>query len=753
MKWDNIPSELKLNAMWCVWKLSDDEKKLPYNAVTGALAKSNDIKTFHPFSVVLTHLNTYLNYDEDGRQTGGLGLGIFNGYSAVDIDKCRQTDGTLSAMAQDIIAYCNSYTETSPSGTGIRIIFRTNNTFNKSDYYTNNAKLGLEIYVSKHTNKYVTITGKMLSATSDINDVDIQPILDKYMRKPHAPVNQSVTRSSAFDIDTCRDTKLRNLWADRPADDNESSHDLALCSKLAFYLGNDRSRVRDAFESSPYYQTKDDKHIRKWDRDDYREQTLDKACSGAVMGSGNLSPASVKVDDFGLTDTGNAHLFAEMFDGRIKYNIDNQQWMVWNDKFWQFDKFGTIKNYAELVIEKMKLQAKNVEDENVRKAIFANVKRALSSSGKASMLKESEHLENIPVTNEAFDNDPFLFCCKSGVIDLRTGHVTSHERGQMISKYSPYEIDRGKPVLWIKFLNEIFENDSTVIDYIQSVLGYAMTGSTREQCMFMLIGDGSNGKSLLTEIMNKALGSYAATSNVDILLEKHTQTAGNLGDVARLNKIRNVITDEAKLGDKLNESAIKTMTSGIGKIVARFLYGNEFEFTPIFKIFMSSNYKPVIRGTDHGIWRRIRTIPFNVVIPDDKQDKDLILKLSAELPQILWWMVEGCMRWQRDGLIIPKKFEEATREYRAEMDVVQRWLDEVCEFRSSYRTKSSELFKNFSQYAKVNREFEMSHTAFGRNLSKKYDKRSVVGVTWYYGIALKANNPYRDDDMDQYGEI
>lgn len=749
MKWDNIPSELKLNGLWCVWKMTDG-KKLPYNAVTGALAKSNDKRTFHPFSTVITRLSAYLGYDEEGRQTGGLGLGIFNGYSAIDIDHCRDEDGALSDMASDIIKRCNSYTEISPSGTGVRIIFKTDVTFDKQKYYTNNSKLGLEIYISEHTNKYVTITGKLLGDTRDITTVDIMPLLDEYMLKPSARRQQAT-----FDPALSRDEKLRSLWFS-PAPGSgadESERDLALCSKLAFYLKNDRSAVDDMFRQSPYYASKDVRHTEKWERrDDYREQTLDKACSGECITErvSHLSPAVARIDDFGLTDTGNAHQFVEMFGGRIKYNIDNKQWMVWNDKFWQTDTYGTIKNYAELVIEQMKLQAKYVEDDNMRSAILANVRRALSSAGKTAMLRESEHLAGIPVTNNDFDIDPYLFCCKSGVIDLRTGKIVPHDRSQMISKYSPYEISHAVPKRWLKFLDEIFEGNSDVVDYMQRVLGYAMTGSMREQCMFMLIGDGSNGKSLLLEIMNKAMGSYGATSNVDILLEKHTQNAGNLGDIARLNKIRNVITDEAKLGDKLNESAIKTMTSGIGKIVARFLYGNEFEFTPIFKIFMASNYKPVIRGTDHGIWRRIRTIPFNVVIPDDKQDKDLVSKLSDEIPQILGWMIDGAMKWQAFGLTQPAVFDEATREYRAEMDVVQRWLDEVCEFKPSYRTKSSELFKNFSQYAKVNREFEMSHTAFGRNLSRKYNKRVVVGVTYYYGIALKGDNPYRDDEDNNY---
>ena len=481
MKWDNIPSELKLNGLWCVWKLTDG-RKLPYNALTGALAKSNDKRTFHPFSTVTTRRSAYRSCDEGGRQTGGLGLGIFNGYSAIDIDHCRDDDGKLSDMAQDIISRCNSYTEVSPSGHGVRIIFKTNVTFNKKKYYTNNSKLGLEIYISEHTNKYVTITGKLLGNVRDISTVDVAPLLDEYMLKhPSAtPVRQ---RSTEFDPALSRDEKLRSLWLGTAPGSgaDESERDLALCSKLAFYLGNDRSAVDDMFRSSPYYASKDERHREKWERrDDYREQTLDKACSGECITERPTSTVtSVRVDDFGLTDTGNAHQFADMFGGRVKYNIDNKQWMVWNDKFWQTDVYGTIKNYAELVIEQMKLQAKYVDNDNMRTAILSNVKRALSSAGKTAMLKESEHLAGIPVTNNDFDTDPFLFCFKSGVVDLRTGKIIPHDRSQMISRYSPYEISHGTPKRWLKFLDEIFEGNQEVVDYIQRVLGYAITGSMR----------------------------------------------------------------------------------------------------------------------------------------------------------------------------------------------------------------------------------------------------------------------------------
>jgi len=260
--------------------------------------------------------------------------------------------------------------------------------------------------------------------------------------------------------------------------------------------------------------------------------------------------------------------------------------------------------------------------------------------------------------------------------------------------------------------------------------------------MFFLFGDGSNGKSLLLDMLNEAMGSYGKTSNADILLEKYNASQGNLGDIARLKGTRFVMTDEAKHNDKLNESAIKTYTSGIGNIVARYLYGNEFEFTPNMKLFMSSNYKPRITGTDHGIWRRIKVIPFNKVIPDEKQDKHLKTKLLKEMPQILGWMIKGCLLWQRHGLNEPDKLKDAHKDYRSEMDIVQRWINEACLIDETEYTPSSELFENFSNYVQQNKEYQLSHTMFGRNMSKKFKKGRYGGVTVYRGVILKPTSQY-----------
>lgn len=752
---DNIPEELKLHGVWCGWKLSD-RGKVPYDLVTGRLAKSNDKSTFHSWDVALKNISKYYNYNKDGKLTGGLGLGIFNGYSAIDIDHCIDEDGNLSEMAMDVIDYCSTYTEVSPSGTGIRLIFKTNTPLEKDYYYINNQKIGLEIYLSDQTHKFVTITGDV-KFSANIADIDISYILDKYMQKRGVGVQHNVD----IDVDTgevvesdfdasqfFNDIKFKELWQGvAPGSGaNENELDLALCNKLAYYLKGNYQAINKAFISSPYYATKDTKHMKKWEqRDDYREMTIKKAIKSVKV---------YKSDDYSLTDTGNARRFIERYGDIVRYNVDNESWMYWNGEYWQTDVYHNIKNFAEVVVEEMRYKLKSVDDENVRKAIIKNIKRTLQSNGKSAMLKESQHIEGVPATNNDFDKDPLLFNTASGVVDLRSGDIKPHDKALMLSEYTPYEVDlANEPKKWLAFLEDIFEGDKATISYMQRVLGYAMTGLTQEQCMFFLFGDGSNGKSLLLDVVNEALGSYGKTSNADILLEKYNKSSGNLGDVARLKSTRFVMTDEAKHNDKLNESAIKTYTSGIGNIVARYLYGNEFEFTPIMKIFMSSNYKPRITGTDHGIWRRIKVIPFNKVIPDEKQDKQLKTKLLKEMPQILGWMVKGCILWQRDGLKEPESLKEAHKDYRSEMDIVQRWLNEVCVEIEGDSTSSAELFENFSNYVKANKEYQLSHTMFGRNMSRKYRKIRVSGKMHYKGIVIKPDNDYNRLSKEEYDEI
>ena len=357
--------------------------------------------------------------------------------------------------------------------------------------------------------------------------------------------------------------------------------------------------------------------------------------------------------------------------------------MLWNGVYWQFDSFNQIKNYAEILVEEMKMEAFSIQDLEKQKQYLKNVNRAFNSSGKELMLKEAQHIRNVPINNDMLDRDDMLFNCENGIIDLKTGSLLPHDKKYLLSSISNTELKNEKPVMFLKFLDEIFLGNKNIIHYIHKALGYSMTGSTKEQKMFICVGDGANGKSLLLQIINEVLCDYAASSSVDLLLDKKTQSS-NMSEVARLKGKRMVITNETKLGDKLNESAVKDITGGNNKITARFLYANEFEFYPKMKIWMATNHMPIIRGTDNGIWRRIVKIPFDRVFKDFEQDKDLIFKLRKEKNAILNWLVQGCLLWQREGLKEPAELEHELKEYRTEMDLVQKWINENCEINPSY---------------------------------------------------------------------
>lgn len=717
----NIPSELKLNGLWCGWKLTDKGKE-PFNLSTGYHAKSNDPSTFSTYPVLLNNIHKYLKF-EGSKQVGGIGLGIFRGYSAVDIDHCVDENGTISEMARDIIDFCNSYTEYSPSGKGIRIIFKTQIKIDKNQYYINNKNNGLEIYISDNTNKFVSITGNKISGDA-ISEIDITYVLDKYMKR------------NVFNIEKVleKDEKLRTLWNKQAPGSHadESETDMALACKLAFYLKNKEVEIKKYFEMSPYFKSKDEAHKKKW-FSGYDLETIRGANN--FIGIVPAQPASTG-KSYDLNDTGNAHRFVELFGNDIRYNFDNKIWMIWNNKYWQYDTTESVKNLIEILAEKMLYELRSVTDMNQQMRVLKNIEHIYSSAGKEALLKEARHVGGIPVLNSQFDQDPYLLCTDSGVIDLRTYKLIEFDRGQMISLSTGCEFDREhKPERFLKFLNEMFEGNQEIIHYLHKAFGYSATNSTREQCMFVLHGDGNNGKSLLLDIISCALGSYSITSKPQLLTDNKFSST-NSEEIARLKGKRFCAVEEIKEGDKLDEQLVKQLTSGIGKMVARFLYAGSFEFNATCKIWMATNYEPVIRGTDKGIWRRLVKIP----VPADftgREDKDLREKLLCELPQILGWIIDGYELYEKEGLEQPNAVKEATASYRKEMDIVQQWIDEYCELKPSYFERANVLYDNFRAFC-LRRDQRTNQTVFGRNLGKKFKKYNSGEGIVYIGLRLKS---------------
>jgi putative DNA primase/helicase len=196
-----------------------------------------------------------------------------------------------------------------------------------------------------------------------------------------------------------------------------------------------------------------------------------------------------------------------------------------------------------------------------------------------------------------------------------------------------------------------------------------------------------------------------------------------------------VTTTEPNEGVRLDEGLVKQLTGG-DKVTARFLYENEFDFIPQFKLWMATNHKPIIRGTDDGIWRRLAIIPFTVQIPEHKVDKRLKHKLRRELTAILNWAVEGYMLWRESGLKEPQVIKDQRQEYRGEMDVVEAYIQECCLLGERANTQASSLYQSYREWATNNGQYLMSSTKFGREMSKRFVKFQSNGI-YYKGIEVK----------------
>lgn len=301
---------------------------------------------------------------------------------------------------------------------------------------------------------------------------------------------------------------------------------------------------------------------------------------------------------------------------------------------------------------------------------------------------------------------------------------------------------------WEQFLHEVFDSKELLIRFVQKAVGYSLTGDTSEQCLFFPYGLGDNGKSVLINIVQQLMSDYAAKIRVETVMSRQQQDSIP-NDIARLAGVRFVVGSEIERGKRLNESLIKDLT-GQDVITARFLRKEFFDFRPVFKLWLYGNHKPIVRGTDHGIWRRIRLVPFTVQIPKDKQDKRLAEKLTAELPGILAWAVRGCLLWQQEGLQPPDEVAEATKSYKSEMDLLGTFIDECCVLNPLAKARKGDVFSEYQKWAKLSGYEPVGKIEFGRMLAERngiQDAKESNGWKWI-GLGLvdnKHDNKHDDD--------
>jgi putative DNA primase/helicase len=437
------------------------------------------------------------------------------------------------------------------------------------------------------------------------------------------------------------------------------------------------------------------------------------------------------------TDLGNSERFIIRHGADVRYCYPWGAWLVFTGARWERDEGGKVHRLAKATVRNIYEEAAEAEDEQERKALAQHATRSEAEARIRAMLELAKPEE--PVSPEDLDARPWFLNVQNGTIDLRTGTLHPHRREDLITKLAPvsYDPDATAPT-WTAFLERVLP-DEELRAFVQRAVGYSATGDTSEQCMIINHGGGANGKSTFQETIAAALGDYAMRAPTEMLLAK--RASGIPNDVARLKGARFVAASETEEGRRLAESLIKDLT-GQDTITARFMRAEWFDFKPTHKLWLSTNHKPEIRGTDAAIWRRIRLVPWSVTIPPAEQDKRLLAKLRAELPGILAWIVQGCLEWQRVGLQPPEEVRRATGRYRAEMDVLAAFIDEECIVADHASATAKALYGAYKAWCEDNGERPESQRRFGSRLKERgFESGRMTtgarkGAVEWYGIGL-----------------
>ena len=449
------------------------------------------------------------------------------------------------------------------------------------------------------------------------------------------------------------------------------------------------------------------------------------------------------------TDLGNAERFVDSHRDRVLWCPARKAFLVWDGKRYAWDERGHVVKLAHLTARGIFHDAATAETEDEQKAI---TKWALASQNESrinAMISQSKPY--LAVGMEELDRDPWLVNCQNGTLDLRTGRLKGHDPADRITKIVPVDYAPGSSCPRFElFLKEALVDDA-LIKFVKRYAGYTLTGITRERLLAILYGYGKNGKTTLVELMHEALGDYARNTDVETLLVKKYQGVGN--DVAALKGARFVSAAEVEKGRRLAESKVKQLT-GRDTVTARFLFGENFDFKPEFKLWLSTNNKPVIQGTDDAIWDRIRLISFKQRFEGRKADPKLPDKLRSELAGVFAWMVEGCLEWQEHGLGEPKTVAEATRQYREEMDTLAAFFEDRCVIRREAMTPASLLYKQYQRWCDDAGENAETQKMFGMRLSERgfFSEKIKRGHhkdrKGWFGIGLRADDPESEDQVD-----
>lgn len=745
----NIPQELKQSASFCVWKLEKRQgrpTKVPYNPKNGQLARTNDPSTFADFA---TAMKAYAMGGWDG-----IGYRVSEGIGAIDIDHCIREDGSLNDVAASILAFLpDAYFERSPSGTGLRGFFRLSPDFayDKTVYYINNRKHGLEVYLPGVTNRFVTVTGDVYRpGTVTRNDEALQNLLDTFMKRAKPTTGSTIEPCSYLSDEQViahaskseSGDKFRALMEGRWEEgyDSQSDADMALVSMLAFWCGNVEEQIDRIFRVSGLMRD-------KWDRrtgdSTYGQISIRNAIATngtiymPVQDAESVNSAEDEFEDldaeeehasfrpdvsritltleemqphtnprYGRDEIGIGNAFADYFKPIARFNGDRNIWYVYDGSVWQPDENAlAVAELAKYLADALYTFALTIKDEDTRNRYIKRVQKLQQRKHRKTMVEDAKSV--YPITMSAFDSNKFLFNLENGTLDLSTMTFKPHDPKDFITKISHivYDPEATCP-RWIQFVDEVMEGRTAVARYLQKAIGYSLSGDTSLECLFIMFGPTTrNGKTTTIETILRLMGEYGRSAKPDMLATNYFrgQSNGSSDDVARLAGARFVGISEMEQKLTINASLTKQLT-GNGSITARFLYEGYFEFHLQAKIFIDTNHLPNV--TDQTLFEsgRLKIIPFTRHFEDHEQDKTLKTTLMApeNLSGILNWAIEGYKLYKAEGLPEPDEVKSATEQYKVDSDRTAQFMNQCLKHEKGSELKTAAIYTRYKDWCSEN---------------------------------------------------
>ena len=697
---DALPEELRREGWFVLYKNDSRNangegkpRKVPFDAkVPTRHAKSNDPTTWSDFPTVEQALREY-----PGCFTG-IQMVAAAPFVAADIDKCIDDDDNISEKAQTIMASLpESYWERSPSGRGLRGIFRTDREF------TNIQGDGFEVFAREH---FASLTGRALNGVT------------------------AVAHATAAQFEKLRPkTKARKVKANgeaAPIPQGARHHELVAMAGAMRRHGMAQETIEEALLRTNAARCQPPLPEREVQRIVRSIRKYEAA--------GNLLTQP-------WADVGNAQRFLLTHGPNVRYVAAFERWTAWDGQRWPVEEReeDPVRLLAHETAEAFILQAAEADgEEETLKKMRQFAGSLLNSSRLTNMLREAQPKATVKIAD--LDRDPWLVNFKNGSVDVSTGKLREHRREDFATHLIPHNYNpQAKCPQFLKFLDEVFGRP--LVEFVHRALGYSLTGSTREKCLFLLLGPTDCGKTTFLNIVGTLLASYTGQVKIEsLMVERGRPMDGNAqSDIADLRGKRFVKTSETEEGQTVRESLLKVLTQGQGEFRAVRKYENPFSFPETWKIWLDANHRPGIRGTDDAIWNRLVPIPvLGIPVPPEKMNRELAARLASdEAEGILAWMVRGATTWHRKGLRLPKQIAKHRENWRGDVDELGRWLAERTVKDDQSQIEGQKLYADYRYWRATNGLFEVSATMFGIKLQERGFERKKTGRgTLYKGLKL-----------------